>query len=160
MGNCCKWGKQKNGTQRYYCKGCKASQQQEYVYKACQADLHQPIKKLVCVGVGIRGIASFLEISVNTVLTRIKQIANSIRKPQIPVNQRSFELDEVRTYIHHKENQYWIAYALCSETKRVVDFIRSPHSVHYAKHSLFPANVSRGTRGLCARSRIVVTWCL
>jgi len=31
-------------------------------------------------------------------------------------------MDELRTYIEKKENQYWIAYALCSETKRVVDF--------------------------------------
>jgi IS1 family transposase len=29
----------------------------------------------------------------------------------------------LRTYIGRKENQYWVAYVLCSETKQVIDFI-------------------------------------
>ena len=39
------------------------------------------------------------------------------------MDRRSFELDELRTYVCKIENQYWIAYALCSDTKEVVDFI-------------------------------------
>lgn len=39
------------------------------------------------------------------------------------MNRKSFEIDELRTYIGNKANQYWIAYVLCSETKQVIDFI-------------------------------------
>jgi insertion element IS1 protein InsB len=54
---------------------------------------------------------------------KIRKIAELIPKPPIPLNRKAFELDEVRTYIKKKENQYWIAYALCSETRQVVDFV-------------------------------------
>lgn len=131
--NCCKWGRQKDGTQRYYYKDCKLSQQEIYRYQACSNDISQPIKKLVCIGVGIRGIAVFLNISINTVIRKIKLIANGILKPPIPMHQKCFELDEVRTFIHCKENQYWIAYALCSETKRIVDFIVGKRSKRVLK---------------------------
>lgn len=39
------------------------------------------------------------------------------------MNRKSFEIDELRTYIGTKQNQYWVAYVLCSETKEVIDFI-------------------------------------
>jgi len=37
--NCQKWGRQKNGTQRFYCKACGKCQQQDYKYIACKADV-------------------------------------------------------------------------------------------------------------------------
>jgi len=81
------------------------------------------LSRLVCNGVGIRGIARVLKIAVNTVVKRIIRKANAIMKPAVPLNRRSFEIDELRTFIRCKENQYWIAYVLCSETKKVIDFI-------------------------------------
>ena len=62
-------------------------------------------------------------IAINTVVKQIKKIADGIAKPPIPMNRKSFEIDEVRTFIGNKENQYWVAYVLCSETKQVIDFI-------------------------------------
>lgn len=81
------------------------------------------IPKLVCNSVGIRGSARVLEIAVNTVVGLISKVADSIIKPPIPINRKSFEIDELRTYIGNKQNQYWVAYVLCSETKQVIDFI-------------------------------------
>jgi insertion element IS1 protein InsB len=81
------------------------------------------VPRLVCNGVGIRGIARVLAIAVNTTVRLIKKIANSITKPPIPLNRDSFEIDELRTFIGKKENQYWVAYVLCSETKEIIDFI-------------------------------------
>ena len=80
------------------------------------------IPKLVCNSVGIRGIASVLEIAANTVVSLISKTADSIIKPPIPLNRKSFEIDELRTYIGNKQNQYWVAYVLCSETKKIIDF--------------------------------------
>lgn len=81
------------------------------------------ISKLVRESVGIRGIGRILKISVTTVIKAIKAISRSIIKPLIPFNRRAFELDELRTYVVKKENQYWVAYALCEETRQVIDFV-------------------------------------
>jgi insertion element IS1 protein InsB len=119
---CQKAGRQTNGQQRYYCKGCKKYQQNDYRYKAYLFNVTEMVSKLVCESVSIRGIGRILKITTNTVIRKIKQLAFATSKPLIPLNRKAFELDEVRTYIGTKENQYWIAYALCSETKQVIDF--------------------------------------
>lgn len=142
--NCSKAGKQKNGQQRYYCKYCKRYQQSKYVYSAYKAEIKAMIPKLVCESVGIRGIGRLLKIASGTVVKMIRSIAQAIQKPAIPVKKISFELDEVRTYVGNKENQYWIAYALCSETKRVVDFTvgkRSKRVLRSIVNTLLLSNV-------------------
>jgi IS1 family transposase/transposase-like protein len=126
--NCCKAGKQASGLQRYFCKGCKKYQQKQYSYAAYKVGIIAMIPKLVCNSVGIRGIARVLDIAVNTTVKLIKKIADSITKPPIPINRKSFEIDELRTFIGTKENQYWVAYILCSETKEVIDFIAGKRS--------------------------------
>jgi IS1 family transposase len=81
------------------------------------------IPKLVCESVSIRGIARILKIALATVIKKIKQIAGKVIKPPIPLNCKVLELDEVRTFIRKKENPCWVTYAICSETKRVIDFV-------------------------------------
>ena len=120
---CVKWGRQINGKQRLYCKACKKCQQASYQYEACKTDVATMTAKLVCNSVGIRSAARVMGIAINTVVRQIKKIAEDIVKPPIPLNRKSFEIDEVRTFIGNKENQYWVAYVLCSETKQVIDFI-------------------------------------
>src|SRR4051812_42412223 len=101
---CCqKWGRQHNGVQRYYCKGCKKCQQKEYKYVACEEAVTDMIPKLICESVSVRGISRILRIAIVTVAKQIKRIANSIRKPAIPIMRKFIELDEVRTYIGNKE---------------------------------------------------------
>ena len=120
---CQKAGKQKNGTQKLYCTVCKKYQQSSYRYSAYNQDISEMISMLLCESVCIRGIARVLKIAVNTVLTAIRKIAASVQKPPIILNQQEFEVDELRTYIGRKENEYWIAYALNKTTGKVVDFI-------------------------------------
>ncbi len=120
---CIKSGKQKDGTQRYYCKGCKKFQQKNYCYKACASNMKNWIPKLLSNGVGIRGMARVLEVSVTTIIKYIKAIASAVTKPKIPLHKASIEIHELRTYIGYKENQYWVAYAMCSKTKAVLDYI-------------------------------------
>lgn len=109
--------------QKWYCSGCRKYQQKEYKYHAYTADILEMIPKLVCNGVGIRGISRILVISPVTVIKCIKQIATSIAKPLIPLNRECYEIDELRTFVGHKKNEYWIAYVLCSKTRQVIDFI-------------------------------------
>jgi insertion element IS1 protein InsB len=119
---CQKWGRQKNGCQRWYCKNCKKAQQAVYKNNGCLKSIGRPIGMLVCESAGIRGIGRVLGISTTTVLRKIKFIAAAIDKPPVPKNRAAFELDEVRTYVKYKGNEYWIAYAICPHTKAVIDF--------------------------------------
>ncbi len=120
---CQKAGKQKNGAQKLYCKLCRKYQQKTYRNRACCKDIKPMIFKLVCESVSVRGIARILNISVNTVQTDIKWAAKSIIKPPIRLHQETVEVDELRTFIGNKQNQYWIAYALNRKSGEVMDFI-------------------------------------
>ncbi|MGN6293132.1 MAG: IS1 family transposase [Chitinophagaceae bacterium] len=121
-GKCQKAGRQKSGTPKYYCTHCKKYQQKTYIYKACQLDLKIWIPRLLCNSVGIRGMARVLEVSVNTIVKNILLVGNAVQKPAIPCQQEVVEMDELWTYIGKKENPYWVSYALCSNTKKVMDF--------------------------------------
>ena len=81
------------------------------------------IPGLVCESVSVRGISRILNIALSTTCKQVRMAAASIRKPAIPKGKKAFELDELRTYVGKKENQYWVAYTLCNETKKVIDFI-------------------------------------
>jgi insertion element IS1 protein InsB len=119
---CRRAGRQKNGLQRYYCVSCHKYQQKEYLYHPCRGTTNESIKSLVCESVGVRGISRVLKIATNTVLERIKRIADVIPQPPIQQDQSSFEVDELWTYIGWKENEYWLAYAL-ERSGRVADFV-------------------------------------
>jgi insertion element IS1 protein InsB len=121
--NCQCAGKQKNGTQRYFCKTCKKYQQNTYLYQAYYGTVNKTIKLLVCESVGIRGIGRVLKIAAGTVLNRIKAIAAGISKPPTSLHQSAFEVDELWTYIGRKDNEYWLAYALNKTTRKVIDFV-------------------------------------
>ena len=141
-----KWGRQKNGTQRYYCGNCKKSRQHHYKNKACVNNINEQIPKLICESVSIRGIARILGIAVNSIMRKIKSIAANIQKPPVPINREAFELDELRTYITRKENQYWIAYAICSKTKEVIDFVvgkRSKRTLRMIVNTLLLSKVEQ-----------------
>ena len=120
--SCQKAGRQKDGTQKLYCRVCRKYQQNNYRNKAYEQRTDRMIVELVCESVGIRGISRILKIATNTVLERIKRIAEGIRQPPILQDQRSFEVDELWTYIGRKENEYWLAYAL-DRSGLVADFV-------------------------------------
>ena len=120
--NCRRSGRQKTGVQRYYCMACKKYQQKEYLYHAYTGRTNEMVKLLVCESVGIRGISRILKIATGKVLRKIERIAVQIARPPIPPDQPTFEVDELWTYIGHKANEYWLAYAL-NRTGEVVDFV-------------------------------------
>lgn len=116
-GACKKAGKQRNGTQKYRCKGCGKYQQAAYVNKAYQVGTNAQIVYHVKEGCGIwnknRGIRRFprlLRIAKGTgtlriprFFARIKRIAEGI-KPVATVNEgQSYEVDELHTFIGSKD---------------------------------------------------------
>ena len=88
------------------------------MYKAYHKTVDKMICQLVCESVGIRGISRVLNIGVGTVLRRIKREARKLEKPAIVLNQPELQVDELRTFVGRKGNEYWVAYALNKETGR------------------------------------------
>jgi insertion element IS1 protein InsB len=121
--SCQKAGKQKNGVQKFFCAVCKKYQQSVYRNKAWDRGTKPLIAKMVCESVSVRGIARILKIAINTVQADIKRTANVIVKPPIRIQQGNIEVDELRTFIGNKQNQYWVAYALNRATGEVMDFV-------------------------------------
>lgn len=69
-----KAGRQTDGTQRYKCKHCGKSFQENYSYKAYGEETDQWITNLKKEGVSIRGIARLLNISKGTITRRLKAL--------------------------------------------------------------------------------------
>ena len=118
---CIKNGKQKNGAQKFHCKNCKKYQQEEYLYNACRHNTNKGVVKLLKEGNGVRGISRILEISCTTVLKRIVLIARQIIKPPISIG-KTYQVDELKTFVKKKSMERWLTYAIDSDTKQVVDF--------------------------------------
>ncbi len=119
---CIKSGKQKDGTQKYRCKSCKKYQQANYKNLACQEHILRAITKLVIEGVGINSIARILNISVSSVIRKIKLQARLIAKPIISLANRIYEMDELWTFVGNKKNETWISYMIDRVSKQVVDY--------------------------------------
>ncbi|WP_312765462.1 IS1 family transposase [Epilithonimonas sp.] len=116
-----KYGKTKCGKQRYQCRSCKTTSVLKYTYQAYQKTINPQIVQLIKEGLGIRSIARVLRISVTTLLSRIKLISKRVKLPTITLH-RSYEVDEMRTFVGNKKNLYWIVYALDKKTKDVISF--------------------------------------
>lgn len=117
---CTKAGLQKTGVQKYHCPHCGRYQQSQYIYRACKPDTDHWIKGLTVESCGIRSTSRLLGINPATVQSRIAKIANSIRRPPIVMG-RTYEMDELRTFVGGKDRERWVIYALDRESKEVVD---------------------------------------
>jgi len=92
-----------------------------YTYQAYHPQINKAIVQLNNEGVGIRSVSRILKISATTLLRRILVIAVSIPNPPI-VNNKTYEVDEMRTFVKKKSRLIWIVYALERSTKSVVSF--------------------------------------
>lgn len=116
-----KYGKTKSGNQRYSCKLCKKTRVENYNYQAYKLDINENIILFTKEGLGIRSTARILKISTTTLLKRIIKIAKNIHQPIISKG-KTFEVDEMCTYIRSKRNFIWLVYALEKDSKNIVSF--------------------------------------
>jgi insertion element IS1 protein InsB len=122
---CCgklvKNGFSKAKKQRYKCKECCKTIVENYTYNAYFSHVNEQIVLLLTEGMGIRSIARILQISATTLLKRIIAISDIISLPAIQPG-RSYEIDELCTFVKSKSKRIWIVYALERESKNIVDF--------------------------------------
>ena len=133
-----KFGKTKLGNQRYQCKSCKKTKVGDYFYKAYESTINQNIILFTKEGLGIRSTARVLQISATTVLKKIITIAKNIPQPIISKN-KTYEVDEMRSFIKRKDKLIWIVYALERENKKVVSFAigaRTNKTLNVVLHTL------------------------
>lgn len=115
--------KGKNGTiQKYRCTSCGKYQQKHYRYTSYSV----PDKSIILLtkeGVGIRSSSRILQVSPSTILRRILKIARNLRRPFLPVVRKTYEVDELFTYVRRKDNRICIVYSFEKETRTVVDIV-------------------------------------
>jgi IS1 family transposase/transposase-like protein len=144
---CIKYGKQPNQQQRYKCKNCGKTQQGNYRRLAYSyVEINNRIAGMVKEGCGIRSISRLPGVSTNTIIKRIKKVALTFAKPMIVKKQDAVEVDELRTYVGNKRNEYWVAYALNRQTGKVIDFItgkRTKGTLKVLTDTLLLAQVKR-----------------
>src|SRR5690606_11683556 len=114
-------GYTKSGVIRYRCNSCGKTQVENYTYKAYNATTNRQIIALTKEGLGIRSTARVLAISPTTLLRRIVLIAQNISRPVI-IRGKTYEVDEIRTFLKRKDKLIWIVYALERESRKVVSF--------------------------------------
>lgn len=116
-----------NNKQRYRCSHCGKQFIEKYTYRAYHSGINAKIIRLLKEGVGIRSTARLLKISATTVLERILQIAKKVSLPIISKG-KTYEVDELRTFIKRKDRLIWIVYALDRVNKQVVSFNIGPRT--------------------------------
>lgn len=114
-------GRSVNAKQRFLCKACGKRFIADYQYRAYHTEINDLIIRLTKEGLGIRSTARILHISATTVLKRMLRIAQGLKRP-ILIKVKSYEVDEIRSFIKCKDKLIWIVYALERKSKEVVTF--------------------------------------
>ena len=127
-----KWGTYKT-RQRYKCTQCNKTEMQQYIYRAYLKSTNKQLVNLLKESVGIRGISRLLRISKTTVLKRIVEIAQNLQPPYI-LKGKTYEVDEMRTYIGNKKKLFWVVYALERKTRNVVSINVGRRTKNTIKH--------------------------
>jgi len=120
--DCKKRGKA-GSVQRYQCKSCKKSQQENYTKPRIPQEKYEWTVKLNNEGCGISNIARLLEISKSSVQRLIERIVANLKMPEINECGQSYEIDELRTYCGNKRNELWLIYAINRCSKQIINFV-------------------------------------
>lgn len=115
-------GKSRNGEQRYKCKICRNSFQLKFKYRSYQVSDKQIII-LTKEGCGILSTSRILAIHPSTVLRRIIKIANKIQRPYPIQKGKTYQVDELFTFVKRKKRRICIAYSFEPKSKQIINFI-------------------------------------
>jgi insertion element IS1 protein InsB len=71
-------------------------------------------------GCGIRDISRVLCLSTNTVLKVLRASAAKVKRARLPAHITELEIDEMWSFVGHKEHQAWLWYAFEPHSKQIV----------------------------------------
>ncbi|MEG0187794.1 transposase-like zinc-binding domain-containing protein [Algoriella sp.] len=93
-----KYGRTKNGKQRYKCKSCNQTTVEIYTYNAYLSTINSTIIHLTKEGLGVRITARYLQISTITLLKQFLQITSKITPSKFKEEDKEFQVDELKTF--------------------------------------------------------------
>ena len=146
-GNRKKSGKNPKGIQRYQCTKRGRYQQSEYRYQACRPSIDDWIIRLNRETCGISSISRLLKISKTTVIRRIKLLSSQINKPLI-YKGKTYEVDELKTYVKKKADECWVCSAVERQTGNVADIFVGRRTKRALGKVLDTLKLSEATDGL------------
>ena len=131
-----KFGSSPIGKQRYECKNCKKTFQDNYTYTAYNPNIRSDIFFQTVNGSGIRAIARTLGIAKDTVISTLRSFESSLwyvnraylenRDNQNSiveiVSATEAEMDEMWSFVHDKSQQYWLWWAIDHNTGEPLAF--------------------------------------
>jgi len=121
-----KFGTSQAGKQRYECKSCKKTFQDDYTYNACEPKTRSEIYFQTINGSGVRAIARSLGIAKDTVISTLRSFepllwnVNHSYLEKLDsgnvtveiVSATEAEMDEMWSFVHDKSQQYWLWWAI------------------------------------------------
>jgi insertion element IS1 protein InsB len=111
------------GKQRYLCKRCRRQFVIHYTYRGHDPEVRRLVVPLSLNGCGIRDISRVLHVSTNTILKLLRRHAARVRRPRLPERITELEVDEMWSFIGHKENHAWLWYAFEPHSKQIVAWL-------------------------------------
>jgi len=131
-----KFGMSSTGKQRYECKNCKKTFQNDYTYNACEPNTRSEIYFQTINGSGVRAIARNLGIAKDTVISTLRSFDSSlwyvnhsylerIKSDNVVieiVSATEVEMDEMWSFVHDKSQQYWLWWAIDHNTGEPLAF--------------------------------------
>lgn len=123
-----KYGKTKNGKQRYYCKLCRISTVDCPGKTGFGDKFNKRIIQFTKEGLGIRSTARILGISPSTVIRKTLKIANRITQPKIPIGMQKAQVDELHSFIQNKNKEICVLYSWSQEFKQVLSLTAGTRS--------------------------------
>ena len=113
-------GHKKNKIQNYLCRNCGKQFQHENLYRGCQTDTKQLLIKMLVNGNGIRDIGNILAVSLGYVLRTLLRVGECIQIKPARRHYHRVQIDELYSFVGHKQKKVWILYAYCAETDEIL----------------------------------------
>ena len=141
-----KYGKTKNGKQRYKCKICQKTSVEIYHYNAYLSTINSNIIQLTKEGLGIRSTDRYLQISPTTLLKRLLEIASTFIPPKLTIEDQEFQVDELRTFHKKLLKPIWITYTFSLHTRKIHTFHVGYRTIEIFKKLLNPIIQTKPTK--------------
>lgn len=116
-------GKTRGGKQRFLCRVCNISKVNRPKQRIFGNRYDQKIIQHTKEGLGIRSTARTLNISPATVIRKILLIADGIEPPEIPKVLHRIQVDELHTFVQHKNKEICVIFSWDQASKRALSLV-------------------------------------